>query len=342
MSSIYSSGINEVMQLLPMSLRNILVKMTTDQQKSIKELRLRAEKPIVAVTQKGSAFVSQSGKLSYIISDSLPKITCDELSQTVKRICGFSVYSHQSEINSGFVTVRGGHRVGMCGTAVTENGKIISVRDISSINIRIADERLGCANEIMSKLFYNGLSNVIIAGAPMSGKTTVLRDLIRQISNGNAGEYYKCAVIDERCEICGTNGLVYENDVGENTDVLNNYIKEEGISQAVRTLSPDIIFCDETASDEEADRILNGIMCGVHFAVTVHAGSIDDLYKRSVTAKLIDSKLFDSVVMLGTGNDVGKIKRIYKVGEQNDKIDGNNNDFGYFDNDREYPRQKNA
>lgn len=332
MSLISRNGINEIVQLLPMKIQNLIVKMPQEQKNSIKELRLRSEKPVVIVSEKGSAFLSESGKLSYIISDSLPIVSADELSEVVKRICGYSVYSHLNEIINGFITIRGGHRVGMCGTAVIENGKVSSVKDINSINIRIANQYIGCANELMSKIFYNGLSNVIIAGPPMSGKTTVLRDLIRQISDGNSGEYYKCSVIDERCEIAAVNASIYENNVGQNTDVLSNYPKGQGISQAVRTLSPDIVFCDETATENEVDEIINGILCGVHFVLTVHSLNENQLIKRSVTKRLLNNDLIDYIVFLGTGYNIGKIEKIIKVGDYSDENDrySNLNDNLHF------------
>ncbi len=304
-----------VLPLLPVSVKTPLEKCGSNLE-GLREIRLRSSKPVVLVTDRGCSFLTDFGKQTYLLRDSLVSVSREELNETVKRVCGYSVYTHEDDIINGFVTVRGGHRVGLCGTAVTENGKTVSVRDINSVNIRIADEVFGCADGILKSEFTDGLKNIIIAGMPLSGKTTVLRDLARQLSDGCCGRFYKCAVIDERSEIAAVNNGTFENDVGHNTDVLSNYPKAEAISAAVRTLSPDIVFCDETAAEEEADAILNGIMCGVHFAVTVHIGSINDLYLRSVPKRLINSGLFQSAVILGTGTSTGKISEIIKVGEQ--------------------------
>lgn len=322
MSALYNKGINDILFYLPLRIKDVIYKLSDTQKNSLKEIRLRSDKPIVLVTQKGCSFIAESGKPSYIISDSLLKITHSELTETVKKICEYSVYSHQEDINRSFITVSGGHRVGICGNAVIENGKIISVRDICSLNFRIAGEVRGSADSIISELFYSKLSNIIISGPPMSGKTTVLRDLVRQISDGNAGEYYKCALIDERLEIAGTNPLRSRCNVGNNTDIFSSYPKKYAIEAAVRSFSPNMVFCDEVVSREESEEILNAVMSGVHFAVTVHCNSIDDLYRRTPSKILIESGLFDAVVLLSTGENVGKVRKILKLGGETNENSG--------------------
>lgn len=315
-----NKGFNDILLFLPVRIKNALFEAVTKNSINIREIRLRIDKPIVIVSEKGCGFISKSGRFTYMLGDKLIKITADEFNEALKRICSFSVYSYQDEINKGFITVKGGHRVGLCGTAVKQGESIVSVKNINSLNIRVANDVYGCADKIMNLSFRGKLSNVIIAGPPNSGKTTVLRDLVRQISNGNAGEYFKCAVIDERSEISGSNAEKSECDVGENTDVLINYPKSEAIETAVRTLSPDMVFCDETVSEAECEQIIRALACGVNFALTVHCGSQSDLLKRGVTKYLLESGYFGTVFFLGTKENTGKIIKTVDLGEKYENI----------------------
>lgn len=308
---------NNILTLFPLRIKNLLYQLPDRTKESIKEIRVRKSKPIVVVSEKGNSFLNNTSKLTYIYSESLPVVNGEEIDEIIKRVCNYSIYTHQQDINRGFITVKGGHRVGICGSAVIDKGKTVSVRDLNSLNIRIASEVYGCADELMKKLFYNKVPNVILAGPPMCGKTTVLRDLVRQISYGNSGEYKKCVLLDERGEIaCVENGECY-CDVGPNTDVLTGYTKDEAINIAVRTMSPEAVFSDEISDDSEAKDILNGIMCGSSFVVTSHAADLTSLKTRSVTNVLLESKLFDYCVFLGVRENLGRIERIINLRDEN-------------------------
>lgn len=325
MNTVQLNSFNNVLTLLPLNIKNYIFTLPEQTKLSIKEIRLRAEKPIVIVTEKGSSFLTANSKTTYIYSSSLPKVSLKDLTEIVKRACDYSVYSHQEDINSGFLTVKGGHRIGLCGTAVIEKGKIVSVRDINCVNIRIASQKFGCANEIVKNVFFPGLKNTVIAGPPMCGKTTVLRDLARQLSDGETGNYYKCVIADERNEIaCVTNGICGCN-VGNNTDVLSAYSKLDAINIALRTMSPDIVFCDEIANANEVKAIINGIMCGVKFVVTAHCGDFEELRTRPAGKLLFDSGLFDCCIMLGTKERIGKIEKIISIkSDKNEKSRSDN------------------
>lgn len=320
-----NKGLNEIILFMPMRIKNALYKILESKIR-IREIRIRINKPIVLVTENGCAFIKNTGKVTYLLSGDVVKISRDEFDEIVKRISNYSLYSYQDEINKGFITVSGGHRIGICGTAVVDDfgTKIISVKSINCLNIRVANEVYDCSIEIVQKSFSKKLSNVVLAGPPNCGKTTVLRDLARQISNGNAGTYYKCVVIDERNEISGSNGSSYLCDVGENTDVLVNYPKNDAIKTAVRTMSPDIIFCDETASVEEARQIIDGILCGVSFVISVHCNSEKDFYSRNIIKILADSGLFDCAYFLGKGAETGKIVKVLNFGDENENGRANN------------------
>ena len=273
------------------------------------EIRLRADKPVSIVTRNGCAFITSGGRMSFICSDNLPVITGSEISDMVTKMCGYSVYSHQSDLVNGFITLKGGCRVGICGTAVIQNGAVTAIRELTSVNIRVAREIKGCSDAISDRLFLNEPRSIIVAGAPMSGKTTVLKDLVRKFSDGFIGSFYKCAVIDERGELSCLKS-------SEVTRYSLFYPKPYGIMIAVGTLSPDIIFCDELEGKVRQTRCLTGIACGVKFIVTAHASSLNELYLRHGTKKVLESGLIDAAVFLDTGKNIGKIKEIFYFGAE--------------------------
>lgn len=331
MNTLNKVKLNEALLLFPLRIKNLFFSLSEDVRDSIREIRLRSNKPIVVVTRKGSSFVSVNSRLTYILSDALPTVSEEEMSEIVKRACNYSVYSHQDDMNNGYITVSGGNRIGICARAVFEDGKLVSIRDISSLNIRIAGEYFGCADELVKSLYCNRLPNIIIAGPPMCGKTTVLRDLVRQLSDGNTGKYYKCVIADERNEIaCMSEGRC-GCDVGVNTDVLSGFNKTDAIEMAIRTLSPDIVFCDEIAGVKQADSIINGILCGSAFAVTAHCNGYSELISRQAAKELVSSGLFDWAVFLGKNESVSKITKIINLKDKTNENSGNdyiNADFG--------------
>ncbi len=242
------------------------------------EIRLRAGRRAVAVMSDGKLLCC-SGIL-----------TRDDLEACFQELCRHSVHSYAKEIAEGCITLPEGHRVGFCGTAVLQDGQLTTIRDISSMNIRIARQIKGCADEVYNAVFTDGLRSLLIAGRPMSGKTTVLRELARLL-----GERYKVALIDSRCELASVYRGTPSLDVGEHTDVLSGYPRTEGILIALRTLSPDIILCDEISGDTAS--VEHCMNCGVKLLATIHASSLAELYADECTRRLADS--FGSIAVLG-------------------------------------------
>ncbi|MEG2051061.1 MAG: stage III sporulation protein AA [Oscillospiraceae bacterium] len=305
-------------------IRSLLLSLSIEIKEQTQEVRLRGDRPIVIVGKYGTRFLSGLGRESLICTQSSLKISTAELIDTFNRICGYSVHSNQDSILNGYITIEGGHRAGICGTGVFENNKISAVRDVASINLRIAGEHFGAADEIICRLFSNGLKSVIIAGAPSTGKTTILRDMARQISGGSLANYYKTVIIDERREIAATKNGVPQNDVGINCDVLDMFPKGQGILTALRSMSPQIIICDEIGAMNDATAIDEGINSGVEFAVSVHASTFDEIVKRPQIKRLLDSGAFDYVVLLKSGSAPGTIQKIYEVGDLENEVCSNN------------------
>ncbi len=284
------------------------------QKERIREIRLRSRQPVAVITDIGVEFAANSGRLTQVYSDLVLKTDKNEIEDIFKRLCGYSVHSFKDAINRGYITVEGGHRVGIAGTAVTENGRVMAVRDVCSINLRIAREIKGAADEIYKTEYANGLKSVIIAGPPASGKTTVLRDLARQLSDGSKGECRKTLVCDERGEIGASFSGIAQNDLGINCDLLTSYPKSEGIMIALRSFSPDIIICDEIATLEEVQAVEAGVNSGVCFALSLHARNERELKTKPILKRLLMTGEFDRVILL-SGRQVGKTEKTFTAGD---------------------------
>lgn len=255
----------------------------------LSEIRLRTGRRAVAVTLDGE-LIPCSGIF-----------TQQDINECFLELCRDSVHSFAKEIAEGYITLSGGHRVGFCGTAVVRDGRLSALRDISSLNIRFAREVRGCAQELCGRLFRGGLCSVMICGRPLSGKTTVLRDMARIL-----GGSHRIALVDSRGELAAVHGGVPALDIGENTDVLNGYSKAEGIMCALRSLSPEMVICDEIGDD--AEQIRQCSCCGVYLAVSAHAASIDELVRRPALSGVLP--YFDKAVLLGERGSVLDIREL--------------------------------
>lgn len=302
-------------KILTPELNGLFSALSDDEKEEITEIRLRAEKPVAVVMRRGIYFFSKpSGKLTCLYSTLLRCITSEELTEVFHRVCGYSVYAFKDAINRGYVTVEGGHRVGIAGTAATEKGLVTAVRDVSCINIRIAREIKGAADDLFLRYFQEKISSVIVAGPPSSGKTTVLRDLARQLSGAERGLMKKVFVCDERGEIGAAYCGKARNDLGINCDLATGYPKSEGIMIGLRSFSPDIIICDEVATKQEVEAVITGLNSGVGFALSVHARDEQDLKTKQSLKTLLSTGAFGSVILL-SGKDVGKIEKTFSSGD---------------------------
>lgn len=311
---------DEVVWALSGKLRAGLANVPGSVKPMVQEIRLRANKPVTLVCRERVYFVSMTGKILDCREDGLLIASQGDIDETFRNICNYSVYSHQEEIKNGFITMRGGHRVGICGTAVRNNREITGVKHVSSLNIRIARQLLGISRGIIKQL-QGGTLGTLFAGPPCCGKTTLLRDIARVLSSGDLGYSRKVAVVDERSEIAAMYEGVSQNDVGL-CDVLDGYPKGEGIMQAIRTLSPQVIVCDEVGGLSDTQAIEESLNAGVVLIASIHAGTLGELIRRKQLIRLLRSGAFEQVIMLTDSAHPGNVENIYKTGELLDKIDG--------------------
>lgn len=281
---------------------------------AINEIRIRAEKPIMFITSRGDFSITPQGLKTYDYSDCL-KIQSNELLQVLGLICNNSIYAHMDTLKNGFITLAGGHRVGITGKAVIEDNKIKNIKDISSINIRIAREIKGVANCIIKYVIKNktDVYNTLIVSPPGYGKTTLLRDMLRILSDGCESLEFKgmkIAIIDERSEIASLTKGIPQNDIGIRSDVLDCYSKKDGIMLALRTMSPQIIATDEIGNIGDYEALQEVVNCGVRILTTAHGVDIEDIKKRRSTRNILQENIFERFILLGKNNQIGKIKDI--------------------------------
>lgn len=294
---------------LNFKIREALYHIRDEIKKNTQEICIKVNKPLIIFTNNKSFFISKDGKLSYKADESLI-VTQEDIFETIKIL--YNLSSINDQIKNGFITLKGGHRAGLCGKATLNDGKIINVFDVSSINLRISREIKGCSDPIFDVLGTN-IENTIIIGAPSSGKTTVLRDISRRISTTMLnGRLMKTVIVDERGEVASIYNGIPQKDIGF-CDVLSNFPKNEGISRAIRTLSPQIIICDEIGSDEDLNIINESLSCGVKMIFSMHANNLDEISKSFRIKNILSSGLLKNLVLLNDRSNPGTIKNIFKI-----------------------------
>ncbi|MDE6035964.1 MAG: Flp pilus assembly complex ATPase component TadA [Ruminococcus sp.] len=270
--------------------------------RSATEIRLRSGRAVTYIFPDRIKFLTRNGKLTgdYDNPENIA-ITAEDIRQTVDKLCHYSVHSCSRELREGYFVLKGGIRVGVAGTYSETAGKTIS--SFNALNFRIARCVKGCAERIAEQIYGK---SVLICGGVNTGKTTVLRDLCRIYGNR-----IKISLIDERNEIASVTDGVPENDVGVLTDILVGCGRAEGIISAVRTLSPDMIFCDEISTPEDVSAISGAYGCGVGFTATVHAENYENLLKRRTIRPLLENGIFEYAVFL---EKTGRIREIRRLG----------------------------
>lgn len=266
----------------------------------LQEIRLRAGYPVILL---------YGGKEKILPM----KVTEQEIRETMEYVSNYSLYAYENELKQGFITIEGGHRVGMAGQVMIENGRVKNLKQISSLNVRVSHEIVGCADKMFPYITHNKqMYHTLLISPPRCGKTTLLRDLIRQISNGN--DWIKgctVGVVDERSELAGCYHGIPQNQMGMRTDVLDGCPKAEGMLMLIRSMSPQVVAIDEIGASEEVQVIKYAMHCGCKMIATVHGETLDEIRKKPLLEKIIEEQCFDRYVVLKNEKQVGEIAGIY-------------------------------
>ncbi|MDR2531804.1 MAG: hypothetical protein LBC82_03070 [Oscillospiraceae bacterium] len=293
-----AAAFEQAVEFLPV-FKDKLLPLPSHMRESAREIRLRAGQAIAVELMQDRLYINA-------------QVTPEDLKNLIELFCDYSIHSYARQLSQGFITLEGGHRAGFCGTAVTEDDKVKAIRDITSINLRIAREFTGCSDELFNSVQSADMKSLLIIGKPMSAKTTVLRDFARNLSDSG----YKTAVIDERGELAAKYKGVITADLGANTDVLDSFPKKAGFVTALRALSPDFIVCDEIAGAFESGEVAECLNSGAGLIMTAHCGSIDEALRSSALAGVM--RHVNYIALLGTGRNIGKLQGLWRRSAENE------------------------
>ena len=302
---------DELIKIFSRKIREILANASLNFDK-VQEIRLRVQAPLLLVMDNREYYVTENGRLSsqrkeaYVVSQ-------EELKETMEHISRHSLYAFEEEVKQGFLTIQGGHRIGLAGKAILDERGIRTIKYISFLNIRLAHQIIGCADRIMPYLYENKeVLHTLIISPPRCGKTTLLRDVIRQLSNGVGSQKgVNVGVVDERSEIGACFLGAPQNDLGIRTDILDCCPKAKGMMMMIRTMSPRVIAVDEVGSREDLDAMEYVMNCGCKLVATVHGNSVEDMLQKPVLQRLIQEKRFERYILLDNQKEIGHLGGIF-------------------------------
>lgn len=305
----YTHGISHLMNCLPEETAEALSRLPCSDWEEIEELRFLSQRPVMVYRQAEGLFLTPAGGLTFSVQGAVT-VTSGQVAAIFRQLCDNSVYAKEEDIRQGFLSLPGGHRAGICGSAALHHGEVTFLKNISAINIRIAHQAIGCADGVMRHICSGGaLHNTLVVSPPGAGKTTLLRDIARSLGNT-----YKVGIADERGEIAAVYKGVAQNDIGLRSVVMDSCPKATAIGLMIRSMGIECVITDEIGSEEDARAVELASCAGVQTIASVHGAGLDDLRAHPHLGALLP--LFEYVILLQKPEHGSRIKQIIHTKER--------------------------
>jgi stage III sporulation protein AA len=307
-----------IYEMMPVHIKLAFDQLPAEVLNALEEIRIREKRPMEIVYKGQYVFITSLGKVSLNPEEAIHP-SRDDCAKLLDVLTNHSVYSYEEELKRGYITIAGGHRIGLAGRTVLEQGRVKYIRNISSFNIRIAREVLDCGKQVLPALIDHEsqtLHHTLIISSPQKGKTTMIRDLARLISYGYWGvrtnlKGLKVGVVDERSELAACVQGVPTFDLGPRTDVLDGCPKAEGMMMMIRAMSPEVIVVDEIGREEDATAIQEALHAGIRIIASAHGQDLNDIRQRPVMRTLIASEVFTRYIIMHNEGGTPSVQAVY-------------------------------
>jgi stage III sporulation protein AA len=302
---------DELIKIFSYKVQEVLSKLEVDFE-GLQEIRLRVDNPLIIQYRGQEYFINQTGRFCRNLEDACI-IGKREIAETMEYVGNYSLYAFEEELKQGFLTIQGGHRVGVAGKIVMDGNKVKGMKHISCLNVRLSHQIKGCADIVLPYIRNSEeIYHTLIISPPRCGKTTLLRDVIRQLSNGSSRYNGKTVgVVDERSEIGGSYMGVPQNDLGIRTDILDCCPKAEGMMMLVRSMSPSVVCVDEIGDFKDIQAIESVIHCGCKLIATVHGSSMEDIERKPLLQKFMKERIFERYIILSNRPSIGSLQSVF-------------------------------